>query len=184
MRGILTVVLLGLGAPALVAANDDEATRLAAGRAAIAPFQAALQAALKSGLAGGPVAALDVCHVEAPAIARDLAGPAAAGTRVAVGRTSHRLRNPANTPRDWVRPLLDDYVRSAANGPRTVQLGPGRWGYVEPIIMQSACLGCHGSPLEESVADRLRVLYPQDAATGFAVGDFRGLFWAEFTENP
>ncbi len=182
MPGILPVLLLGLGSSALPA--DDEAARLAAGRAAIAPFQAALQAALQSGLARGPLAALEVCQVEAPAIARDTAVPAPAGTRVEVGRTSHRLRNPANAPRDWVRPLLGIYTQSTGTAPRVVELGPGHWGYVEPISVQPLCLGCHGSALAEPVASRLRDLYPQDAATGFSVGEFRGLFWAEFTESP
>ncbi len=59
-------------------------------------------------------------------------------------------------------------------------IGDGRVGYVEPITVQPLCLGCHGSTLAPGIADELNELYPDDRATGFAAGDFRGLFWVEF----
>jgi hypothetical protein len=101
---------------------------------------------------------------------------------VEVGRTSHRLRNPANAPRPWMEPLLAAYRAAPERAPRAVAIGAGRVGYVEPITVKPMCLACHGSELAPGVRARLAELYPEDRATGFAVGDFRGLFWAEFPE--
>jgi hypothetical protein len=61
-----------------------------------------------------------------------------------------------------------------------VELSDTRLGYVEPIFLQPVCLTCHGETLAPDVASRIEELYPDDQATGFAVGDFRGLFWVEY----
>jgi hypothetical protein len=46
---------------------------------------------------GGPKAALTVCPTEAPRIAKEVGEL----YKVDIGRTSFRLRNPANAPRPW-----------------------------------------------------------------------------------
>jgi Protein of unknown function (DUF3365) len=149
--------------------------RLARGAAAIAPFKRELQAALQAGLVRGPAEAVDVCRVRAPELAR-----AAALGGLELGRSSHKLRNPANAPRAWVKPLLDAYVADPASArPRATDLGAGRVGYVEPILVQPPCLACHGEALAEPVREQLHALYPEDRAVGFRTGDLRGLFWAE-----
>jgi hypothetical protein len=154
------------------AAADARAPRAAA---LLRAFQSRLQAALQEGLARGPEAAIDACRARAPAIAAELSPPG-----VEMGRTSHKLRNPANAPRPWVAPLLARAVADPASArPERVELGGGRIGYVEPIRLQPTCLLCHGEMLAPPLAARIRALYPQDQATGFRVGDLRGLFWVE-----
>jgi len=175
-------------APAL-ADGADPANRLDAGRRALAPFQAELQTALKEGLAKGPAEAVDACRIRAPEIARDAARVASGGgpdaAVVELGRTSHKLRNPANAPREWVRPLLAAYLAQPADrAPRAVDLGSGRWGYVQPIFVQPLCLTCHGSSITGPLKARISALYPADHAVGFSDGEFRGLFWAEFAPPP
>jgi len=64
--------------------------------------------------------------------------------------------------------------------PQAIALGDGRTGYAEPIIVQPMCLTCHGSELDAGVAEQIAELYPEDQATGFSAGDFRGVFWVEF----
>lgn len=173
MTSRLALLAVGLLACAQAAAADD--ARLARGAAALAPFKQELQAALQAGLAKGLAEAVDVCRVRAPEIAR-----AAGGEGVELGRSSHRLRNPANAPRAWVKPLLDAYVADPAGArPRAVDLGAGRVGYVEPITVQPPCLACHGASVAEPVRAKLAELYPDDRAVGFRAGDLRGLFWAE-----
>jgi hypothetical protein len=143
--------------------------------AVVAPLRRQLLEELGAALAQGPEHAIEVCRVRAPEIARGLSSESAQ-----VGRTSHRLRNPANAPRAWVEPLLAEYVAGQAqNEPRSVWLASGGVGYVEPIFVAPPCLACHGGELAPSVATRIRELYPQDRATGFAPGEFRGLFWVE-----
>ena len=142
----------------------------------LSPFKRDLQEALRLGLTKGPVQAISACRVQAPEIAKALAQDG-----ISLGRASHRLRNPANSPPEWVGPILDAYVdNSADRAPRTVPLPNTRLGYVEPILLQPLCLNCHGEQLAPNVASRINELYPEDRAVGFDVGDFRGVFWVEF----
>jgi len=143
--------------------------------AAVAALKMQLSAALKEALAESPEAAIDACRVKAPAIAAAVAGPG-----LAVGRTSHRLRNPGNAPEDWMRPFLDEF-RAAEPQPgafRTVSLGERDTGYVEPIYLQPLCATCHGEAVDPGLLATIREHYPEDEATGFRVGELRGLFWA------
>jgi hypothetical protein len=153
---------------------------LARGAEILRPFKQGLLQALDEGLAGGPEEAIGVCRVQAPRVAAALSRDG-----VRVGRTSHRLRNPANAPPGWAEPLLAAQVADAAQrGPRAVALPAGRVGYVEPIFVQPRCLACHGETLPAPVAAALAALYPEDRARGFREGDFRGLFWVEFPAGP
>ena len=143
--------------------------------AQLAPFKRLLMAALTTALAEGAPAAVDACRLQAPAIAAAQATPT-----LRVGRTSHRLRNPENTAPAWVQPVLARYVaQPAAAVPVSLPLEGGGLGYVEPIRLMPVCVQCHGSELESSLAARIRARYPDDQATGFAVGDLRGVFWLE-----
>ncbi len=151
---------------------------LARGKALVAPLKSELMSTLSSALSAGPAAAVTVCQVEAPALAKD---SAPAGVRL--GRASDRLRNPANHAPDWVQPLLADYLAGIVpRSPRSVMLGDGRRGYVEPIVIQSMCLTCHGERLSEDVQAQLDTLYPEDRATGYRVDELRGVFWVEFPQ--
>ena len=162
----------------LVAAVVVEAQEPAEGRGPelLAPFKQELQQALREGLAQGPADAIAVCSVQAPEIAASLSRDG-----VAMGRTSHRLRNPANASPEWVSPIVDAYASSASDRePRIVEISETQLGYVEPIVLQPLCLTCHGETLAPDIASRIAELYPEDRATGFEVGDFRGVFWVEY----
>jgi hypothetical protein len=157
--------------------SDEDIARA---QAALAPFKQQLQGALREGLGEGPESAIDACRIKAPRIAARLSTD-----EVALGRTSHRLRNPANAPEPWMKPLLDDYVaRRDDRTPRAVRLADDSVGYVEPIYVQPLCLTCHGEDIAPSIAKRLASVYPDDNGRGFAAGDFRGLFWVKLTESP
>lgn len=140
------------------------------------PFKQQLMAALQSGLAAGPEAAIEVCQVQAPAIAASLSVGG-----VQMGRASHRLRNPQNTVPDWAGELLAAYRSTPAPAlPVTVSLEGNRRGYVEPIYTQAQCLVCHGTEVAPEIAQTIGERYPQDQATGFAEGELRGIFWVEY----
>ena len=168
----LTIALLGLvGCEWATKAPDP--TR---GPELLTPFKQNLQQALGEGLTEGPVEAIAACQLTAPEIAASLSQ---GGVRV--GRTSERLRNPANLGPDWVVPVLEAYSADPDDrAPRNLTVGPGRSGYVEPIIVQPLCLACHGDSLAPGVASRIQALYPDDRATGYQVGDLRGVFWVEY----
>ncbi len=161
---------------ATTTSHSQETETLDRGAALLAPFKKELQQALKSGLADGPVEAIEVCKVKAPGIAEALS---VEGIRM--GRSSHKLRNPDNTAPDWVSPIMQAYLDDpTSRAPRAVALSKNRWGYVEPITVQPLCLACHGSALAPDVAAQISDLYPEDRAIGFAAGDLRGVFWLEF----
>jgi hypothetical protein len=146
-------------------------------RQAIKALGGALKKELMQAMARGPDRAIDVCRVKAPQIARQLSTGG-----LEIGRTSHRLRNPNNTPRPWVRPLLDAMreVKPEPGSVRTVELRGGKaLGVVQPIFTQPLCLTCHGKQLAPPIAAAIKRAYPGDRATGFAAGDLRGLFWVE-----
>jgi hypothetical protein len=160
------------------ASPPREATSAEISRAkeALGPFKKELMAALTGALReGGSEKAITVCQVKAPEIAA-----AASTDGVEIGRTSHRLRNPENAPEPWMEDLLKEYISNPEDlEPRATPLDDGRIGYVEPIRVKALCLGCHGEEIDESLRERLRDLYPEDRATGFKRGDFRGLFWVK-----
>ncbi|MBT8078772.1 MAG: DUF3365 domain-containing protein [Gammaproteobacteria bacterium] len=169
------VVVLALAACTAETDIADEAT-LERGAELLLPFKRDLQEALKSGLEKGPVEAISVCRFQAPAIATSLSRDG-----IRLGRTSHRLRNPANQSPGWVSPVLESYLENpGSRAARIVPLPGGRSGYVEPIVLQPLCLSCHGETLAPDLAERVAELYPDDRATGFNVGDLRGVFWVEF----
>lgn len=169
-RGVVVAIVVSCAF-----AHADDVTRAAQ---LLQPYKRAFQGALVSGLEGGTTQALSACHAQAPAIAAK-----AVPDVVRVGRTSHRLRNPANRSPDWVVPLLAAYVdRPEDRVPRAVKLSDDLYGYVEPIVLQPVCLQCHGKTLDAEVSAQIKMLYPEDRAVGFEVGDLRGLFWLEFTK--
>jgi hypothetical protein len=158
--------------PAAVETVDPAAR----GAELLAPFKSDLKDALMAGMKEGPVAAIGVCSELAPGIAASLSVDG-----VKMGRSSHKLRNPDNAPPAWLAPIIESYASGDDElSPRTVALSHGRTGYAEPIIVQPVCLTCHGSELAVGIAEQVAALYPEDQATGFSAGDFRGVFWVEF----
>jgi len=141
---------------------------------AVAAFKTQLQAELKAGMAQGPEHAITVCRDRAPRIAAE------SGTAdLWLGRTSAKVRNPRNAPVVWLEPMLEHYAGHPEDrAPRVVRLPDGATGYVEPIYMQPICLVCHGEKVAPDVSRKLAELYPDDRATGYRAGDFRGVFWA------
>jgi hypothetical protein len=138
----------------------------------LAPFKSQLVEALTTAVAEGPVHAVEFCNTRAPEIGAELSEG-----RVEMGRTSHRLRNPDNAPEEWMEPLLVDYAAFPdKRDARAVRLDDGRIGYVEPIYIKPVCLACHGD-IGGELQDMLLALYPDDKATGFEEGEFRGMFW-------
>lgn len=128
---------------------------------------------------GGPAAAATVCAEEAQA----LTARVAADTGVLVGRSSLRLRNPANKGPEAVQAWLEATGERPAAGlvPVTLASGPGAALVVVPIELAGPCVACHGprEALSAEVQALLAARYPQDAAVGYAPGDLRGVVWAQ-----
>lgn len=134
--------------------------------------------------AGGPAKALPFCNENAG----DLAGKVSNDTGTVVQRVSHKPRNPVNQADAAERKMIEDYARQIKGGEsvkaRTVKGTDGADVFYAPIVMtMDVCLKCHGAPGTEIAMedmDRIRALYPQDAATGFKLGEVRGLWKITF----
>lgn len=131
---------------------------------------------------GGPVEAVKVCRE----VAQPLTDEAGKEVGFAVGRTSHKLRNPASAPRDWIKQLVADSAGKKGTDvkPMVFDLGD-RVGVASPIVAVEMCLQCHGTDeqLKPEVKQILAEQYPDDKARGFAAGDLRGWFWAELPKK-
>jgi hypothetical protein len=121
--------------------------------------------------------AVEFCRDRAPEIAEEVAEKRG----VAIGRTSHRLRNPDNNPPAWARPAVE---RKEAR--QYIYQGPDQQlGYLKPIKLGGLCTNCHGTKdqLADGVPEALGKYYPKDQATGFEPGDLRGWFWVEVKQG-
>ena len=168
-----------IAAASPVSAGTGSADRTEEGRAIAAAFSTELRTALQAAMAeGGPLAAIRVCNEDAPRIA----AAAAEQSGAVVGRTSLKVRNPANRPDEHERAVLAafaDELKPGTGGPppeRLDVLADGRVRYMSAIVMQPPCLACHGESLAPPVAEAIGALYPEDAARGYRLGELRGAF--------
>ena len=126
---------------------------------------------------GGAAGAVEVCRDVAQEVTAK-----ASRDGVEVGRTSHRLRNPANAPRSWAREIVADHAGTKAEDARSYVADLGdRVGVLRPIGVVEMCTSCHGveGALDPQAKERIAAAYPADEAVGFEVGDLRGWMWAE-----
>ena len=153
--------------------TTEERVRAAA---MIAELKRNLLAAVTQAMQGGAPAAIDACHAMAPAITER-----AAASGASIGRATRKPRNPANAARGWQLDAIAQFETAGHKGevqPFTRVLPSGRVAYAEPLVIGEVCLACHGTPAPE-VAAVLQQRYPTDQATGYALGDLRGVAWVE-----
>lgn len=154
-----------------------------ASRAAAQQFGSALKDALQQAMQnGGPVSGIAVCHDKAAQIATDLSQK----QDLLLGRTSLKIRNPANAPDNWELAVLKQFEARKTQGEAVDKLeffavidddqGQKTFRYMKAIPTAALCLSCHGETLSPEVAAKLKELYPNDQARGFKEGDLRGAF--------
>lgn len=128
----------------------------------------------------GPVGAVTVCADEAQQLTLDYSRMRGVNVR----RVALKARNAANQPDDFERAWMQSVETTTADAPAAAEGvliegeggAPAEYRYLTPIYLKPLCLTCHGTP-EQIPAEVRSVLderYPGDAATGFALGDFRG----------
>lgn len=129
---------------------------------------------------GGPPRAIEFCSTEAIPLTRMVQASLQEG--VTLKRTSFRYRNPENAPDEAEEEALLYFERAVADG------GPAPASYVQrvsetelryyrPLFVGEFCLQCHGDPgsMDPEVTRVLAQKYPEDLATGYEAGDFRGV---------
>lgn len=175
---LILVLVASLSSAADVAEPVDP--KQAESQALVKRFAGELQTALMTAMSeGGPQQAITVCKDIAPEIASRLSRESGA----AVSRTSLRLRNPQNLPREWQEQVLLDFDAATASGESAAMLeyfsaadGDNAARYMKAIPTGGLCLACHGSEIPPDVRELLQSEYPHDRATGYANGEVRGAF--------
>ena len=136
---------------------------------------------------GGPTNALPFCSAQAQSLTESLA--AAGG--VELRRVSHRPRNPTNEASEVefaVMQGFDQALRSGQKPTPVVATTPkGQIAFYTPIAITNAvCLNCHGQPNTEVQPATMALIgerYPKDRATGFKMGDLRGMWVITFRQD-
>ena len=167
----------------LIAAPADAPPEVVTSREVARKFGATLKEALQQAIqSGGPVNGIAVCHEKAGQIADELSQQQG----MLVGRTSLKVRNPANAPDTWELAVLKQFEARKAQGEPADHLeffavidddqGQKTFRYMKAIPTTALCLNCHGENLSPEVDAKLKELYPTDAARGFKEGELRGAF--------
>jgi mono/diheme cytochrome c family protein len=152
-------------------------------KAVAAPAAAALRTGLLQRLTaalgdGDTERAIDVCATDALPLTDSIAR--ALGNGIALKRTSTRVRNPLNAPDALEQAALQWFAAEMEAGREPVELvqrDGEDFRYYAPLRIAPPCLNCHGpvDSLEPAVRSALQSRYPGDRATGYAVGDLRGV---------
>ncbi|MDH3901394.1 MAG: DUF3365 domain-containing protein [Gammaproteobacteria bacterium] len=181
MKQLVMFFALSMAAISTVHAADYTA-EIDASRATANEFMQTLKQELLAGMQdGGPVNAISVCNLSAPGIANTYS----VRNGWDVGRTSLRVRNPANTPDAWERSVLESFEERKRAGEDPAKMehsevvrrdGVSELRYMKAIPTAKLCLACHGEHIDSTVRTRLEKLYPDDQALGYRVGDIRGAF--------
>lgn len=173
LAAALAACLAG-AAPALA---EDADPRQAEARALVKRFVGTVKPLLTSTIQEqGPVAAIEICAEQAPALADKLSEE----TGWSVGRVSLKPRNAQRAqPDDWEREQLERLAARAAEGVPGPMLNhgevvDGRYRYLQAQPVGGVCLVCHGETIEPAVAEAIRNRYPDDRATGYQLGEIRG----------
>ena len=181
-KTLLAALALAIALAAPAGAETPPEGARAEAQALIKQFAGKLKGALKGAIdAGGFENAIGVCKNEAPKIAEDVS----AGSVWRIGRTALRVRNPANAPAPDERAVLEAFLTRASAGEDLAKMdkewvedtdGRRSYRYMKAIPLGELCASCHGTEIEPNLAAKIQAAYPQDQATGFAVGTLRGAF--------
>lgn len=140
----------------------------------------ALSGALKKSIkAGGLENALSYCNLNALALTDSLSN----FYDVEIKRTSLKQRNPKNRPTADEVEILNQYEEAKKSGEPLMAMVnevSGVKKFYAPILVHDVCLKCHGLTTDISIYDSILKHYPDDLATGYAMGDLRGMWSVTF----
>ncbi len=167
------------GEAAVSLGKDRKAALMAEAMEVVKRFASRLKPEMKKAMkSGGPVNAIRVCSVMAPAIAREVSRE----TGWKIRRVSLRPRNPGTaTPDAWEEKVLRRFDERRAKGEDAAgmvygEVVDGRFRFMKAQKVVPLCLKCHGANIAPEVKKVLSERYPDDKATGYGLGDVRGAF--------
>lgn len=129
---------------------------------------------------GGPLQAMELCSTDAMPLTRMV--EAGLSQPLSIKRTSFRYRNPENAPDAGEEAALLFFERAIEAGGEAPahfvqRASETELRYYQPIFVGGVCLACHGDleAMDPGVRRLLSERYPEDLATGYEAGAFRGL---------
>lgn len=134
---------------------------------------------------GGPMAALQFCSQNA----LHLTDQVGKEYNLSIKRVSLENRNPANAPTAAEKSVLAKWKQMQTSNtplpPYELAAQNGSYTYYKPItIAKEACLKCHGDvSANTALYKAIKELYPEDKATGYKMGDLRGMIVVTIPEK-
>lgn len=96
-----------------------------------------------------------------------------------IRRTALKYRNPANKPDAIDVKVMNEFVESKNfDKPKVVMVNGVERTY-KALPAKQECLICHGENVSPAIKKVILKSYPKDLATGFKLGDFRGVVVSE-----
>jgi cytochrome c2/uncharacterized protein YnzC (UPF0291/DUF896 family) len=133
----------------------------------------------------GVIPALEFCKIKAIPLTDSMATV----HNAIINRVSDKPRNPKNKASILELQYLDIFKNQVTAGKEVEPIINKQGNDVQfyyPIITNTLCLQCHGTPNKEIASITLKKindLYPNDAATGYTENEVRGMWSIRFTEN-
>lgn len=133
----------------------------------------------------GLIQAADFCNTNALTLTEEVNLHQVQG--VSIRRISLKERNPANTPTEDEKKVLESMQKmlKAKKLPSYLVEHEGKsYKYYKPLVIkQEACLKCHGDISKNPELDTfMKEHYPFDKAKGYKMGDLRGAMVVEIIE--
>jgi len=179
LTGLAAMLVLAACGGEKVAMLPDEARLAVACDSLTQGFMSSLKKELMTAMSeGGPANAVSVCKTTAPDIAAEYSETPGWEIR----RITGQPRNPENAASEYETGMLSRLA--AAEAPPVLYEwkkhpeGDSTFYFFKTIRVADLCLTCHGDPatFPEELRQTLAEEYPDDQATGYAAGDFRGAF--------
>lgn len=130
----------------------------------------------------GVIAALDFCNIQAMPLTDSMSVAHKANIR----RVTDKPRNPKNKANAVELQHIETFKNQIASGkePKPIITTMGEEvKFYYPIVTNSMCLKCHGTPgkeLETLTLSNILKHYPNDKATGYGENEVRGIWSIEF----
>ena len=139
-----------------------------------------LRLRLQAGMAESPLAAIAVCAEDAPKIADRWSTDG-----VVVRRTALKVRQSGNAPTSADQATMIAFAKRLAAGESAGRVedfmvsASGQTRYARALITEAPCLVCHGENIVPAISKIIGERYPNDDATGFRLGELRGIVVVE-----
>lgn len=129
--------------------------------------------------AGGAVNAIDFCNLNASSLMDSLSKE----YNVKISRVTSQPRNPSNMVSNIELSILESLMKSNSKD-TLVNIKDDVVYYKSIKLGMPTCLKCHGSAddIDEKTLGIIQARYPNDRATGYKLGDFRGAWKIRFED--